>query len=68
MVVNNQGRLFFAENGSSVVELDAVQKPTIRSTADLLSVGPNGWLERPPVSRDSRVLVLLEIVQHADRS
>lgn len=44
MVVNKQSRLFFAEKGTSVVEVDAVQKPTIRSTADLVSVGPNGWL------------------------
>ena len=54
MVVNNRGRLFFAENGSSVVELDAVQKPTIRSTADLVSVGPNGWLYVCRSSRDGR--------------
>ncbi|MDD1477245.1 FG-GAP repeat domain-containing protein [Arthrobacter sp. H16F315] len=44
MVVNKQSRLFFAENGTNVVEIDAVQKPTIRSAADLVSVGPNGWL------------------------
>lgn len=44
MVVYKQSRLFFAESGTNVVEVDAVQKPTIRSTADLVSVGPNGWL------------------------
>ena len=54
MVVNKQSRLFFAENGTSVVEVDAVQKPTIRSAADLVSVGPNGWLYVCRSSRDGR--------------
>ena len=44
MVVNKQGRLFFVENGTNIVEVDATQRPTIRSTADLVTVGPNGWL------------------------
>ncbi|MGW9414250.1 hypothetical protein [Arthrobacter cupressi] len=44
MLVNKQGRLFFIENGTNFVEVDAVQRPTIRSAADLVSVGPNGWL------------------------
>lgn len=44
MIVNKQGRLFFAENGTNIVEVDATQKPTIRTSADLVSVGPNGWL------------------------
>ncbi|WP_426298218.1 PQQ-binding-like beta-propeller repeat protein [Arthrobacter sp. R-11] len=44
MVVNKQGRLFFVEDTMSIVEVDAVQRPTIRTAADLVSVGPNGWL------------------------
>ena len=44
MVVNKQGRLFFVENGTNIVEVDATQRPTIRSTADLVTVGPNGLL------------------------
>ncbi|WP_120520427.1 FG-GAP-like repeat-containing protein [Arthrobacter celericrescens] len=44
MVVNKQGRMFFVEDTTNIVEVDAVQRPTIRTTADLVSVGPNGWL------------------------
>lgn len=44
MVATSGGRLYFAENGVNVVEMDAVQKPTIRSAADLVTVGADGWL------------------------
>ncbi|WP_168404659.1 FG-GAP-like repeat-containing protein [Arthrobacter silvisoli] len=44
MVVNKQSRLFFVENTTNIVEVDAVQRPTIRSRADLVTVGPNAWL------------------------
>ena len=44
LTVNRDGRLFFVEDGTNIVEIDAVQRPTIRSAADLVSVGPDGWL------------------------
>lgn len=44
MVVTSRGRLYFAENGTNIVDVDTVQKPTIRSKADLVTVGTNGWL------------------------
>ncbi|MGW9414248.1 outer membrane protein assembly factor BamB family protein [Arthrobacter cupressi] len=44
LTVNKDGRLFFVEDNTNIVEVDAVQRPTIRSAADLVSVGPNGWL------------------------
>ncbi|WP_427007082.1 FG-GAP-like repeat-containing protein [Pseudarthrobacter sp. H2] len=44
MVVTSRFRLYFAENGTNVVEIDASLKPTIRSAADLVTVGPDGWL------------------------
>lgn len=43
MVATSGGRLYFAEDGTNVVEVDAVQRPTIRAAADLVSVA-NGWL------------------------
>lgn len=44
MVATGGGRLYFAEDGINVVEIDAVQKPTIGSTADLVTVATDGWL------------------------
>jgi hypothetical protein len=44
MVVSSQGKLYFAEKGTNVVEIDTVQKPSIRSAADLVTVGTDGWL------------------------
>lgn len=44
MVVTTRSRLYFAENGTNIVEIDASPKPTIRSFADLVTVGPDGWL------------------------
>ncbi|WP_326965510.1 VCBS repeat-containing protein [Arthrobacter sp. CG_A4] len=44
MVATGEGRLYFAEDGTNVVEIDAVQRATVRSTADLVTVGADGWL------------------------
>jgi hypothetical protein len=44
MVVTTRGRLYFAENGTNIVEIDASPKATIRSAADLVTIGPDGWL------------------------
>lgn len=44
MVVTDGGRLYFAEDDVNVVEVDAVQKATIGSAADLVTVSPDGWL------------------------
>lgn len=44
MVITSRGRLYFAENGTNVVDIDPTQKPTISSAADLVTVGTNGWL------------------------
>ena len=44
MVVTSRNRLYFAENGTNIVEVDASLKPTIRSAADLVTVGSDGWL------------------------
>lgn len=44
MAVSSQGRLYFAEAGTNIVEIDPTQKATIRSAADLVTVGPDGWL------------------------
>lgn len=44
LVVSSTGRLYLAENGTDVVEVDTVQKPSIRSAADLVTVGTYGWL------------------------
>lgn len=44
MVVSRSGRLYFAEAGSNIVEIDATQMTSIRSAADLVTVGPDGWL------------------------
>lgn len=44
MVVSRSGRLYFAEAGANIVEIEATQKASIRSTADLVTVGPDGWL------------------------
>ncbi|MBM6621122.1 PQQ-binding-like beta-propeller repeat protein [Micrococcaceae bacterium RIT802] len=50
-VLTPAGRLFYVEDGKDIVEVDPVQRPTIRSSADLVSVGSNGWLY---VSRSNR--------------
>ncbi|MEC5178774.1 outer membrane protein assembly factor BamB family protein [Arthrobacter sp. CG_A4] len=44
MVVSSRGRLYFAEAGTNIVEIDATRKASIRSAADLVTVGPDGWL------------------------
>jgi hypothetical protein len=44
MVVSSSGRLYFAESGTNIVEMDATQRASIRSAADLVTVGPDGWL------------------------
>lgn len=44
MVVTSRFRLYFAENGTNVVEIDASLSPTIRTAADLVTVGSDGWL------------------------
>jgi hypothetical protein len=44
MVITSRGRLYFAENGTNIVDIDPTQKPTISSAADLVTVGTNGWL------------------------
>lgn len=44
MVATRGGRLYFAEAGTNVVEVDAVQRPTIGSAADLVTVGADGWM------------------------
>jgi hypothetical protein len=44
MVVSSTGRLYFTEAGTNIVEADTTQKATIRSAADLVTVGPDGWL------------------------
>ncbi|SDL96636.1 FG-GAP-like repeat-containing protein [Arthrobacter sp. ok362] len=44
MVVSSKGKLYLAENGTDVVEVSTVQKPSIRSAADLVTVGTDGWL------------------------
>jgi hypothetical protein len=44
MVVTSKGKLYFSENGTNVVEVDTAQRPSIRSAADLVTVGTGGWL------------------------
>ncbi len=44
MVVSSAGKLYFTENGTNVVEVSTVQKPSIGSAADLVTVGTDGWL------------------------
>jgi hypothetical protein len=44
MVVSSKGKLYFSENGTNIVEVDTTQKPSIRSAADLVTVGTDGWL------------------------
>ncbi|MDJ0321729.1 PQQ-binding-like beta-propeller repeat protein [Pseudarthrobacter sp. PS3-L1] len=44
VVVSNTGRLYASERGTNVVEIDTVQSPSIRSSADLVTVGDGGWL------------------------
>ncbi len=44
MVISSRGRLYFAENGTNIIDVDPTQLPTIRSAADLVTVGTNGWL------------------------
>ena len=44
MVVSSKGKLYLTANGTDVVEVDTVQKPSIRSAADLVTVGTDGWL------------------------
>ncbi|WP_091564709.1 PQQ-binding-like beta-propeller repeat protein [Arthrobacter sp. ok362] len=44
MVATSRGRLYFVEDGTNIVEIDAVQKPTIHTAADLVTVGADGWL------------------------
>ncbi|MET1089896.1 MAG: FG-GAP-like repeat-containing protein [Arthrobacter sp.] len=44
MVVTSRNRLYFAENHTNIVEIDASLRPTIRSAADLVTVGSDGWL------------------------
>ncbi|MHA7221473.1 FG-GAP repeat domain-containing protein [Arthrobacter sp. RHLT1-20] len=44
IVATSGGRLYLAEDGVNVVELDATQRPTIRAAADLVTVGADGWL------------------------
>jgi len=44
MTVSKDGRLFVVEDGTNIAEVDTVQRPTIRSAADLVSVGPTGGL------------------------
>lgn len=44
MVLATTGKLYLTENGTNVVQVSTVQQPTIRSTADLVTVGAGGWL------------------------
>ncbi|WP_372699694.1 hypothetical protein [Arthrobacter sp. JSM 101049] len=50
-VLTPTGRLFYVANGRDIVEVDPTQRATIRSSADLVTVGANGWLY---VSRSNR--------------
>lgn len=43
-VVTPSGRLFCVSDGTDIVEVDTVQRPTIHSAADLISVRTNGAL------------------------
>ncbi|SDP52902.1 hypothetical protein SAMN04487914_11543 [Arthrobacter sp. ok909] len=44
MATTGEGRLYVVEDGTNIVEIDAAQKSTIRSSADLVSVRTDGWL------------------------
>ncbi|GAA2136702.1 hypothetical protein GCM10009825_22180 [Arthrobacter humicola] len=44
MVVSGGGKLYCVEDGTNIVEVDAIQKSTVRSSADLVTVGADGWL------------------------
>jgi outer membrane protein assembly factor BamB len=44
MATTEEGRVYVVEDGTNIVEIDAVQKSTIRSPVDLVRVRADGWL------------------------